>query len=424
VSIPWSPIIPPDSAIACEARSALSAISVAIANSAYPPPVRSRRVHRRYEEPLLFGYLALAESEDLSWFRRTEASLNVAIESAPGLQSNLALYGGLCGLGWIAQHLATEFGDEDAPESETTTEIDLVVLRYLEQSVGQGPYDLISGLAGFGIYFLERLPARTAIDGLELVLRRIEERTQETAQGITWHSGPETLPEWQRDLCPSGYYNLGVAHGVPGILHLLSEICAAGVERARAARLLEGGMDWLLANQRPPGSISRFSAWIAPGQSHDSRLAWCYGDLGILAILLQVARGADRPDWLTFGLELLNHCLKWPPEETGIKDSALCHGATGVAHIFNRIYHLTGDPDCREAALTWLQRALAMRRPDEGVGGFLTYVKPEPGNQTIWEPNPAFLDGSIGIALALLSGLEPIEPAWDRLLLLSSRQHR
>jgi hypothetical protein len=39
----------------------------------------------------------------------------------------------------------------------------------------------------------------------------------------------------------------------------------------------------------------------------------------------------------------------------------------------------------------------------------------------VWEPSPAFLDGAIGVALALLSAVAPIEPAWDRMLLLSSR---
>jgi hypothetical protein len=37
----------------------------------------------------------------------------------------------------------------------------------------------------------------------------------------------------------------------------------------------------------------------------------------------------------------------------------------------------------------------------------------------IWEPSRAFLDGAIGVALALLAALTPIEPQWDRLLQLS-----
>jgi hypothetical protein len=36
-------------------------------------------------------------------------------------------------------------------------------------------------------------------------------------------------------------------------------------------------------------------------------------------------------------------------------------------------------------------------------------------------PNPSFLEGSVGIALALLAAVSPKDPEWDRLLLLSGR---
>ena len=46
-------------------------------------------------------------------------------------------------------------------------------------------------------------------------------------------------------------------------------------------------------------------------------------------------------------------------------------------------------------------------------------TRPDPDGPTIWEPSPDFLDGAIGVALALLAALAPVEPLWDRLLLLS-----
>src|SRR5262249_58816684 len=137
------------------------------------------------------------------------------------------------------------------------------------------------------------------------------------------------------------------------------------------------------------------SAWPAPGQSDNSRLTWCYGDLGILSVLFQVSRRTGREDLRGFARDLLDHCLARPPEDYGVVDAPLCHGAAGVAHIFNRLYQAENDPRCREAALRWFDRALSMRQPASGAGGFLAATRPDPAGPTLWEASPAFLDAAI-----------------------------
>jgi lantibiotic biosynthesis protein len=280
---------------------------------------------------------------------------------------------------------------------------------------------LISGLVGFGTYFLERLPRESAAKGVRAVFAHLENLSERVNGTATWYSGPELLPEWQREQCPNGYYNLGVAHGIPGIIHFLSEVTATDiVDQARSHELLAGAVDWLFAQQRPKGSQSRFASWISPGEkSRDSRMAWCYGDLGIVSVLLQVAHRTGRRDWRGFAEELLNHCLAWPPDQTGIADAPLCHGAAGVAHIFNRIYQTEGDRRCLDAALLWYQRAMAFRQTGTGVGGFSSLTRPDPSAPPVWEASPAFLDGAGGVALAFLAAVTSIEPSWDRMLLLS-----
>jgi len=272
---------------------------------------------------------------------------------------------------------------------------------------------------GFGVYFLERWPAETAIRGIHEVINRLDATAERTDKSVTWHSGPELTPEWMWPDYPDGHYNLGVAHGVPGIIHFLGAVLAAGIEVDRVRPLLAGAVEWVIAQQRPPGSRSWFSSWV-PGES-DSRPTWCYGDMGILAVLLQVARITGRDDWREFAQGLLEHCLAWPPDLARINDAPLCHGTAGTAHIFNRIYQSEGDPRCRDAAIAWFERTLAMRRPEGGVGGFATYGVPDKSGPPVWEPSPAFLDGAIGVALALLGAVSDVEPSWDRLLLLSRR---
>jgi hypothetical protein len=389
------------------------------------------------DEALLFAYWGFARNEPV-WADRAIERLNTAIENAPALSRYLGLYGGLCGLGWVVQHLSRLFEDVSSPGAVSQTEIaslegeaevedpiadiDAVVLQALRQPRWPREYDLISGLVGYGVYFLERLPSDAASEGLKLIVRHLASSAEHTSGGTAWFTRKEFLPEWQRELCPDGYYNLGTAHGIPGILQLLSETLAVGIEVGSCMALLDGAFQWLMSHQAPPEKLFRFYSWFGPGKSSDSRLAWCYGDPGLLAVLLQVARRTGRRDWDQFAHGLLDQCLAWPADRSGIADAPLCHGATGVAQLFNRIYQSEGDRRCLDASVGWFERALAMRQPGAGVGGFLQLTRPDPDGPVIWEPSAAFLDGAIGVALALLAALTPVEPQWDRLLLLSGRE--
>jgi hypothetical protein len=439
----WSPIFSTSDNMLVQAREAVDAITDAVMSKDHEETTRETLLARTYEAALLYGYLAVTRN-DYVWAARATECLNYAIDEVAKQLRSLDLFGGLSGLGWTVEHLSqllnqTSFGADDYPnvnpayennraneeppiDEDLNAEIDIALLSNLQQYNSSKPYDLISGLVGFGVYFLERAPKETAIQGVREVFDRVEALAERTPDGVTWYSGPDLLPRWQQEQCPNGYYNLGVAHGIPGIIHFLSEVSATAiVDKPRSRRLLEGAVNWFIAQRRPVGSQSIFSPWLVPGEGQsDSGLSWCYGDLGILAVLFQVARRADREDWQKFAGELLDHSLDWPPEKSRIRDAPLCHGAIGVAHIFNRLYQSENDPRCRDAALIWFERALGMRQRSGGAGGF-GRRKMGPNGQNVWEASPAFLDGAIGVALALMSAMTSIEPAWDRMLLLSGR---
>ena len=105
-----------------------------------------------------------------------------------------------------------------------------------------------------------------------------------------------------------------------------------------------------------------------------------------------------------------------PPEETGVVDAGLCHGAAGLGHLFNRLYQATDEPKLADAARYWFGRALEMRSPGSAGAGFSALLEP---HSKLWRPEPGFLTGAAGVGLALLAATSDVEPAWDRLLLLS-----
>jgi hypothetical protein len=215
-----------------------------------------------------------------------------------------------------------------------------------------------------------------------------------------------------------------VAHGAPGVVALLGAVAALrdpALEPAagQARELIERATRWIRTRARPPAPGGRFPSMVTRelGELERARTAWCYGDPGIAVALWSAASrtGADPAEWRELALESVQR----PVELCQVFDPNLCHGAVGLAHLSNRFFQASGDERFRQAARAWFERALAMRRPGEGIAGFtgrrpralgvdLTMV-----HQTMAD----FLDGTIGVALALLAGTSDEEPGWDRLLL-------
>ncbi|MBV8199111.1 MAG: lanthionine synthetase C family protein [Acidobacteria bacterium] len=358
------------------------------------------------------------------------------------------LYGGFTGVAWAAEHLysprfADPGGEPDAaaagaesaePEVEDPLEeIDGALSRYLDRTPWTADYDLIRGLAGFGVYALERLPRPGAVACLTRIVDRLSETAEHGPAGTTWHTAPELLPDWQRQLFPGGYYNLGVAHGVPAVIALLSatadamgRLGAAGdraaAELAPRARSLAGGATrWLLAQRLPPGQGSWFGGTFTPEQpAQGSRLAWCYGDPGIAASLLVTARAAGDAALERLAVELAVDAAARPAAASGVRDAGLCHGSAGLAHLFNRLYQETGEPRLAAASRHWFEQALDFQLPGEGFAGYRAYWIEPDGNVQSWRSEAGLLEGVAGIGLALLGGLGDFEPSWDRVLMLST----
>ncbi|HEV3077213.1 MAG TPA: lanthionine synthetase LanC family protein [Thermoanaerobaculia bacterium] len=344
--------------------------------------------------------------------------LDRAVDSLADAPLHRGLFAGLPGVTWVSEHLRGRVFDQDAADGDAADE---AVLAWLRRSHWAGDHDLVGGLAGLGVYALERLPRPGAARALDLVVERLAGAAQRTAGGAAWLTAAERLPEALRQTRPDDCRDLGAAHGAAGVVAFLGAAIAAGLAANRALPLLEEAMRQLLSYRQPDSELAQFPSFVAPGvEVRRGRLAWCYGDLGIAATVAVAAQGARRTDWRGTAHEIARAAARRPPAASGVVDASLCHGAAGVAHLFNRLYQESGDPELGEAARRWLHQALAFRRPGRGIGGFRTWEAQADGSGS-WYDDAGFLAGAAGTGLALLAAVSPVEPAWDRALLLSLR---
>jgi hypothetical protein len=327
------------------------------------------------------------------------------------------LHGGFAGIAWSIERL----GSLGLHGLDDMDEIDEVLLDLTSRQPWGGEYDLIRGLVGLGVYALERLPRPLAVQCLEAIVDRLEERSTRAGAGLSWWTPPHHLPAHQRAVYSEGYFNLGAAHGVPAVVALLALIARAGVARKKARELATGGARWLLANVLPDSPGARFPSAVAPGvDSKPCRSAWCYGDPGVVLCLTVTAQALGDLELEREALAIARESAQRPVEQAGVRDAGICHGSAGLGHIYNRLYQVSGEATFKEAATSWFAHTLRMRRPGEGVAGFLFWSTPTGQEQDLtWIADKSLLNGVTGTALALLAAAQPHSPMWDGLLMAS-----
>jgi hypothetical protein len=356
-------------------------------------------------QAVAFAYHAEA-FDDVTSVERTQLCLDVALRGISTTATKVGLFVGYTGVGWAIEHLAGR-SDQDP-----NVAIDRAVAETLTRE-WDDPDDLIAGLAGVGIYVLER-PSNEQC--LMEIARQIVGAAEPMTAGVAWRTPPDQLPPWQLEIAPDGYRDLGVAHGAPGAIGVLARI-AGRVDVEGLGATMDGAVRWILAQRDDDLPGASLPAWITvTGERSPARLGWCYGDLGVAATLHAAGTVLDAPSWVSEAHTLASRAAMVSIEDAEIDKPGICHGAFGNAHMFNRLFQVTGDERLRSAAVRWFERGFEMCAPGTDLAGFEAHFR-DPGVSR--EAGYGLLDGIAGIAMTIIAAITPNEPEWDRVLLLS-----
>jgi lantibiotic modifying enzyme len=355
--------------------------------------------------------LALAQFKAASHYAPTvERLMARAFELVSSRTLSPTLFGGFVGVALVVDRL--EAANPKTGEGDTCEEIDTAVLLALND--WQGQFDLVSGLAGIGVYALARLPRPDARRALAQIVGRLRNLAVEVDGGLAWKTPANAFHAGTSQVG----LDLGLAHGLPGVLPILAACAAHDIEAEVARSLCEGAVRFLFAQSLPPTRGARFAysrggdeRWRAP-----SRIAWCYGDLGISLSLLSSARSLGRGDWEFEAISIAQRAAMRDSTDDGVVDASICHGAAGNAHLFNRLFQATGDETLRLAATRWVRRTLSMQVPNQGIAGYRSFVPEFNQRRSSWQAVPGLLEGAAGVAAALISASSDAEPTWDHFL--------
>lgn len=324
---------------------------------------------------------------------------------------------GIAGMVWGIQHLIKAgFAGEDELE-DIFEEVDEVLGKEMLSALQQGGYDFLHQGLGIALYFLERNHYTAADKWLPALVDSLQSTAIETPAGITWKDQLTGLAE-----LPVGAhsFNLGLAHGVPAIIAVLGMIHSKGIAVSQTENLVRKGLSWLEACQNLPeeGSASLYPVLV--DQHHraitgkQSRLGWCYGDLGIATTLLNAGNWLQDDNYTENALRIFHHAIRHRNRHNSyVHDACLCHGSAGISHIYRRAWLQTKESFLLSGATDWLQYTLQMNTHKEGPAGFRFLGKDD------YENSYGILEGVAGIGLSIIAAIDPdTDPAWDRCILL------
>jgi len=328
------------------------------------------------------------------------------IETTP--QPPFSLCSGIAGVGWLIDHLCSH-GFLHANPDEILADIDEYLFFVLVSDLKRGYFDFMHGAMGTLFYFVKRKRK----DYLHLMIQAL-------ADIAVWKGD---YAKWQSVIIPKEGikgFNISLSHGSSSIALVLCKILQIMPEETTAKALLKGTIEYIINQEIPVKKYGSFFPSISiesRSMITKSRLAWCYGDLGVALAIWKSGIALQKQTWINKGLEVfLFSAQRRGLLENSIQDAGICHGTSGVTQFFNRLYHDTKLMEFKEAADYWAFETLKMAIYEDGLAGYKSWRLKEKGGSQSRED---LLEGIAGIGLSLLSFVMPEEPAWDECLLLS-----
>lgn len=313
---------------------------------------------------------------------------------------------GLAGIGLVLQHV-TKNDIFDLAYEDILNEFNPHILAALDQCLENNFYDFLYGGTGLGIYLVE-----TGIDdqhnaSIEALINGIESASVLEPTGRRLDQPEPYEPAFTG--C-----NFGLAHGLPAVLVFLTKAYRKGILPQKTKQLAGEFATFLLNNRNTDATaISIFPNFITGHPAHQdrySRLAWCYGDLGVCSALLQYATAFNEKEVFDSVVSIMkNTAMRTQQSEpVPISDPFFCHGGGGLSHIFNRAFHYTRANELQVAAASWVKETMNYLNDPEYMNSL-----------TLDTGKVDFLNGISGTSLSLAATITDNDPNWDKFFLLS-----
>ncbi len=324
---------------------------------------------------------------------------------------------GIAGAGWVLEFLnQQEFIEIDS--DDLLSGLDEYLFEAMIVDIEKENFDFLHGAIGYGYYFLKRYQNTKSSDlknnyktNLDHLIRSLKKSSKKDENGMSWIFDLNDK-EGLRGV------NLSLSHGMSSFINFFSRLYVYNDFKDQVQDLLEDAVHYILSQRNEDVSApSMFPSWIHEGMEMNvkTRLAWCYGDLGIGISLWRAGKVLDNAEFKKIALQAIKLSTKRKDVKDALMvDAGICHGAFGVADIYNYMKAETNDPIFKDAADYWMDQGLKMAIHETGDAGFMQWR----GDKQKWKNEVNLLEGVSGIGLSIISHLAPFETKWNECLMI------
>lgn len=323
---------------------------------------------------------------------------------------------GIAGYGWLMNYLAKhEYIEVYTPDLFDQT--DEALYQVMVANMKEYNYDFLHGAIGYAFHFLQQFENSTDEDAkgkyekyILDFLFYLKSYAVQSVEGYKWKS---YVNQENQEL----EFNISLSHGIPSIINFLTRLYPYLCFRRETEEMLHQAVNYIQSFKgKEKNSISLFPNRVTKeGEiSWNSRLGWCYGDLGIAVSLWNYAKVTGDVSLKNEVIAIVQEGAKRrTAEETLVFDAGVCHGSFGNAQLFNYFYNETSIPAFFDAAVFWINEGMSRQTDPKEYAGFMRLEYPDQ-----WVGDLTLLGGISGIGLSILSHITR-DNSWDKCLFLS-----
>jgi len=327
--------------------------------------------------------------------------LELITESVNGIERRVpaSICGGVTGIAWSIRHLQMIGILEE--DTKTNKFFESHIIKHLDHmlKLENVELDFLHGVSGL-IYYL--LCFSDNQDSIIRYLNKLEKLAivDDSTGGLKWL--------FINHLTKRRSYNLGLAHGIPSLICILSLIHKKGYNEQISRRLLLGGIKYILG-QKFINNISLFPNAVPIEYNVDekldsSRMGWCYGDIGIGYSILCAGQSLKNESLSNIANEILLHGIQrtdtpshtYRNSNSNVIDASYCHGSSGLSSIYKSIYKKTMDKRFEQSSHYWSDVTISLSEWPDGIAGYKNF------KMHGFRKNEDLLSGASGILLSLM----------------------
>lgn len=370
---------------------------------------------------VLFYAYKYKTSNDPNDYELLTRYLNQVVEDIYNNGSdNLSFGYGLAGIGWVLQELSDlDLLDLSNLGQLNLDDLDEAVVDSFANDIKLKNYDFFTGLVGKGIYLIKRY---NATKNKELI-----QATFAALNSIKSNNGHSDyyIRHYTNDGTKMSEVNYGLAHGIPSIISFLLLAYSKGIQTMDLENAICTLVDFMIKNAIQKEGNIHYSYSDVFHKSHRAHLpirhGWCYGDLGVAFPIMYAGKLLNKKEYYDFGNKLaVQTALRRNLSECQVFDASICHGSSGIAYMYDKLYAMTKNDTYGDAAEYWHEKTLQLCSHGKGIGGYL-YWQGDVNNNYSYQKAGGFLEGAAGVAISILtkeSGNSAQSFNWNHLMLL------